>query len=131
MSLLPIITPCNDNGIYNFSLCSEFAIYGINRTSTYTVSYNRLLHIIHMAVIPDMANDNYNIYDYYISHPLISTDKITLRHVLKSLEISLMDFQFNNFTCEENPDTHPLNYIDTPIATVPSANFDLIHNNAY
>ncbi len=129
MATLPMITPCNDNGVNNFQMVSEFAIYSPERTSIYTVSYNQLLHMIHVAIIHDVSAINYTIQDYYVSHPNISTDSITLRHVLLSLNINMSDFQFENFVCNYAPDTNPYNYIDTPISSCFYTNFDLVNNN--
>jgi hypothetical protein len=129
MATLPMIIPCNDISVNNFQLVSEFSIYTQGRISIYKVSYNQLLHLIHISIIPDISAINYTIQDYYVSHSNIYTNSITLRHVLLSLNIDMRALQFNNFICNDAPDTHPSNYIDTPISSCFYANFDLISNN--
>ena len=130
MATLPMMTLCNDIGVNNFHTISEFALYAPDRTSIYTVSYNHLLHLIHVAVIPDIASE-YTIQDYYVSHPELSTDTIMLRHVFLSLNIDMRVFQIENFVCNDAPDTHPSNYIDTPISSSKYASFDLVNDNVY
>jgi hypothetical protein len=131
MATLPTMTLCDDISINNYQTISEFVVYDTNQTSIYSVSYNNLLHLIHVAIIPNMSFNNYNIEDYYVSHPNLSTDDITLSEIFLSLNIDMIEFQIENFVCNDAPDTHPSNYIDTPISSSKYASFDVVNNNVY